>query len=596
MEINNLTLNEEKLTGYASVDKPQNHGASFFEANPIIPNINIYSAIKAMSIFYRKDIAVDCLELQATYQKLINDSVTISRAFKELGIKNGEIITVSMPNLYQAIAVFMAANRIGVTVTFLNSFAPKEEIIYYLNLFESSIYINYGMSSCENKEIINKTNVKNIITLKKNNINNLNLNNDYRLTRKETIDFNTLGSIAQFQNKKVEKIFNGSSDALVLFTSGTTGKPKAVVLTNKNIMAAATYLKNSTHVNNTHGEKSLVCVPFTYPYGFSTSTLMSLLCGRQVVLAPDLSKGNIYEYLVKKPNIIFGSPALLELMMKYAPENFDLSSVKSFISGGDFLTPTMQKKGKQFFEDHNAHTVISNGAGNAETVSCGTNSFGIKVKPETVGKILTGSEFMIVDPDTYEEKKYNEEGLLLISGKHVFKEYYKNPLQTQEVKIKINGKEYVNTGMFGKVDQEGYFNLTGRESRFYIISTLNKVYLDHIQGIINSIEGVKECAVVKVKDDDNLFVNKAYIVPDYEKVQDIEEYKKYIFDKCFGQIYNSKGELQQLKEYEIPSYIEIVDELPRKQGTDKIDYTLLESKADNDRFTGIKLTKQKNIR
>ena len=152
-------------TGYPSIDKPQNIGATFLEANPIIPNINIFSAIKAMSTFYRQDMAVDCLKLQATYQKLIDDSVTISRAFKELGIKNGDIITVSMPNFYQAIAVFMAANRIGATLTFLNSFAPTEEIIYYLNLFESSIYINYDKTSLENKEIINKTKVKNVITL-----------------------------------------------------------------------------------------------------------------------------------------------------------------------------------------------------------------------------------------------------------------------------------------------------------------------------------------------------------------------------------------------------------------------------------------------
>ncbi len=579
-------------TGYPSIDKPQNIGATFLEANPIIPNINIFSAIKAMSTFYRQDVAVDCLKLQATYQKLIDDSVTISRAFKELGIKNGDIITVSMPNFYQAIAVFMAANRIGATLTFLNSFAPTEEIIYYLNLFESSIYINYDKTSLENKEIINKTKVKNVITLEKNNVNSLNINNDYRLTKSETINFNTLGSIAEFQPKKIEKVFNSASDALILFTSGTTGKPKAVVLTNKNIMAAATYLKNSTHVNNTHGEKSLVCVPFTYPYGFSTSTLMSLLCGRQVVLAPDLSKGNIYEYLAKEPNIIFGSPALLELMMNYAPRDFDLSSVKSFISGGDFLTPAMQQSGQQFFENHHAQTIISNGAGNAETVSCGTNSFGIKVKPETVGKILTGSDCMIVDPETYEEKKYNEEGLLLISGKHVFKEYYKNPVQTQEVKVTIKGKEYVNTGMFGKIDQEGYFTLTGRQSRFYIISTLNKVYLDHIQGIINNIEGVRECAVVKVKDDDNLFVNKAYVVLDYDKVPNVDDYNRYIFDKCFGQIPNSKGELQQLKEYEIPSYIEIVETLPRKQGTEKIDYSWLETDADKERVNGAKLTKK----
>ena len=143
---------EKKLTGYASNDKPQNKGAKFWEAHPIIPDINIYTAIKVISSFYRDEKAVDCLKLSATYQQLLDDAVTVSMALKELGVKKGDIITVSMPNFYQAVAVFMAANRIGATTTFLNSFAPDEEIVSYLNLFESPVYINFNRSDEENRE------------------------------------------------------------------------------------------------------------------------------------------------------------------------------------------------------------------------------------------------------------------------------------------------------------------------------------------------------------------------------------------------------------------------------------------------------------
>lgn len=580
---------EKKLTGYASNDKPQNKGAKFFEAHPIIPDINIYTAIKVISSFYRDEKAVDCLKLSATYQQLLDDAVTVSMALKELGVKKGDIITVSMPNFYQAVAVFMAANRIGATTTFLNSFAPDEEIVSYLNLFESPVYINFNRSDEENQKIVDKTHVRYVITLDKSKVNSLSLNGNYHLTKSNTIDFNTLGCLAKFQKKTLENPFNALDDALILYTSGTTGKPKAVVLTNKNILAAATYLKNSTHISDTRGEKSLVCVPFTYPYGFSTSTLMSLMCGRTAILAPDLSKDNLYYYLAKNPNIIFGSPALLELMMINAPKDFDLSSVKTFISGGDFLTPANAKRGEDFFQEHKAKTVITNGSGNAETVSCGTNSVGIEVKPETVGRVLTGSDCLVIDMDKYnnnrtiEEKKIGEEGLLLIGGEHVFKEYYKKPELTKKAKIVVNGKNYVATGMFGRLDNDGYFTLTGRQSRFYIISTLNKVYLDYVQGVISNFPCVKDCAVVKVDTNDgSLAANKAYIVLDESKMLDNKDFTSQILDLCLKPIKLVNGDVVQLKEYEIPAYIEFVNALPRRKGTEKVDYQLLEQKAADD--------------
>lgn len=565
------------LSGYASIDNPQNIGASFFKKNPIIPNTNIFNAIKMLSLLYRNREAVDCLDIKANYQKLIDDAVTISLAFKELGIKNNDIVAISMDNFYQVVASFIACNRIGATLTILNSFAPKEEVYNYLNEFESPIFINYNKTAKENMDIKNNTNVKHIITLAKSNVNSLNLNNNYKITSNDNyIDFNSLGSIAKFQKNKFERYHGSSENALILFTSGTTGKPKSVVLTNKNILASGTYLKNSSNVNNSD-RKTLVCVPFTYPYGFATSTLMSLLSGKTAILAPGMSKDTISYYLSKNPNIIFGSPALLELIMKNTDSKQDLSSITQFISGGDFLTPSANKRGKDFFKAHGADVELGNGSGNAETVSCGTNPVGIKNRPETAGKILTGTDVMIVDPETMIEKKYNEEGLLCVSGDHVFKEYYGRPDLTESSKFEKNGKIYFKTGTMGYIDKEGYFTLTGRESRFYIMSSLNKVYMDHIQKIISEFSYVKDCAIVKVPDEDKLFVNKAYVV--LNDCFDQKEALSKFMNSCKSSISKENGEVIQLKDYEIPTYVEFVESLPRKSGTEKIDYALLEQDA-----------------
>ncbi len=566
-------------TGYTSIDMPQNVGHNFFEKNPFIPNMSVYSAIRALNTFYKDNTAINCMDLNVNYGEMFKDSVTISLALKELGVKKGDIIAVSMPNFYQAVAVFMACNRIGAVTTFINSYASQEEINEYLNLFSSPIFINYDKSIDENLSIKSNTCVRNIITLGKNNVNDRNLANNYTITgRDDILDFNTLGSLAKFQKKGIE-FSSGKDDSLILFTSGSTGKPKSVVLTNENILAAGTYLKNSSGASNLKDSSTLVCVPFTYPYGFATSTLMTLLTGKTAILAPNMSKDTISYYLKKNPNIIFGSPALLELIMKNVPDSQDLSSVNTFVSGGDFLSVQQNERGKKFFENHGAsNVVIGNGSGNAETVSCGTNPVGLNVRPETAGKVLVGTSAMIVDPDTLEEKKYGENGLLLVNGKHVFKEYYKEPELTKQAKVVINGKEYFKTGTMGSIDNEGYFHLSGRESRFYIISTLNKVYCDHVQTILSALDCVESCAIVKVPDKDMLYVNKAYIVlkPGYTPDEKTLDQIKYL---CSLPVKVNDTEIEQLKWYEIPTYYEFVSELPKRQGTEKVDYALLEQKA-----------------
>lgn len=574
-------MKDEKLTGYPRIDKPQNNGYSFFAKNPIIPNVSIYNSIQLITSFYKKRNAIDCIDLTANYDQLIKDSVTISKALKELGVRKGDIVSVSMPNYYQAVASFLACNRIGVVTTFLNSSASNEEVCEYLNLFESPILINYDKSKEENIKIKEKTKVNYIITLRKNRINSLSLNDGYHITSDDSvIDFNSLEDISKYQKKGIPT--NSAKDnSLILFTSGTTGRPKSVVLTNENVLAAAIYLKNSSRIKALNGDKTLVCVPFSYPYGFVTSTIMTLLSGKTAILAPNMSKDTISYYLRKNPNIIFGSPALLDLIMKNVPENQDLSSITTFISGGDFLTPSHLIRGKEFFKARGAENVeIGNGSGNAETVSCGTNPTGVESRPETVGKILVGTDAMVVDPDTMEEKKYNEEGMLCVSGKHVFKEYYKDSKLTSEAKFQKDGKEYFKTGTLGFIDKDGYFTLTGRQSRFYIISTLNKVYCDHVQTIISYFDNVSECAVVKVPDEEMLYVNKVYIVlkdnnDDYDVA--LEDIKR----KFNQSIETQNGQTEQLKWYEIPTYVEFVSELPRKKGTEKIDYMLLEQDAVN---------------
>ena len=571
------------FTGYPSIDNIHNKDYSFFDRNPIIPDMSIYNTINMLSTFYRKEEAIDCLDLNVNYDEMINDTVLLSKTFKELGIKKGDIISVSMPNFYQGVIVYLAANRIGAVTTFINSMSSIEEVLGYLNEFESSLFINFDKDSEYNKKIKDNSKVRNIITLNKNEINTKNYGNITSSANgyRDDLFFSDIGSIAKYYKRPIYTLYGGKEDSLILFTSGSTGNPKSVVLTNQNILASGIYMKNTGRIKAKVGERCLVCVPFSYPYGFATSTIMSLICGRVAVLAPTLSKDNIRYYLSKSPNYVFGSPALLELIKRNVKDSDDLSSIHTFVSGGDFLTVSQNKAGVEFFRKHGAETIICNGSGNAETVGTNTMAVGSINKPETVGRVLVGTKAIVVNPDTLEEVKYGEEGMLCISGKHVFKGYYKNEDMSRETKFVYKGIEYYKTGNMGILDTDGYFTLTGRSSRYYIRSDLNKVYLEHIQNVISLIDVVDSCCVVPKEDKDLLFTNKAYVVLK-DGVLPSLEVSDYIMNMCYKPLYNSvTGEMVQLKPFEVPESITFLDVLPRTKA-DKVDYTFLENMAKNE--------------
>lgn len=562
-------------SGYPSIDKTHEKQYSFFINNQIVPSLSVYLLVKLMSSRFKSESAIDCDGYKVTFEQLLNNSDIVAKAFKSLNVKKGDIIVVSMPNYEQAVELFLGANKIGATVTFLNCYLEKEEVVKYLNEFNSKIFINYGKNDSYNRFIKDNSSVDTVVTLNNNDV--MGLNSD--LNNVESLSYSQFMELAMAYSKPIFPCVDKKLDSLILFTSGSTGNPKSVVLTNENIIASGLYMKNSTNINPIIGEKTLVCVPFCYPYGFSTSTIMSLLVGRQAVIAPVMSEKNIVSYLEKRPNIIFGSPALLELIMRNVPEDFDLSFVKTFISGGDLLTLEQISNAKSFFEKHGTIIEICNGAGNAETAGASTNSVGVPSRYDTVGKVLAGERAIIINPDTHEELKYGEIGTLYISGKNVFKEYYNDPKKTNETKLWFKNREYVNTGMRGFLDEDGYFTLTGRDSRYFIMSTLNKVYCDYVQNIISMIDVVESCAVVKKPDDKMLFRSKAYIVL-RPGIQLNSRVINYIKQQCSKEFTNSfTGEKFQLKPYEIPVSFDFLETLPRKKDSEKIDYTLLEKDA-----------------
>ena len=566
------------MTGYPSIDRIHYKGTSWSERHPLIPSISVSAAIDFSNMFRQDAYAFDCQDLRVTHRQFRKDAVTISRALLHLGIQSGDIVIVSMPNLYQAVAVFKAANRIGAVTTFLNPWQADEELKQYIEMYHATVLFNYDKDGDYNQKLLAETNLRHIITLDKENVNQPAFF-ERNAKVEALINYHDLSTIASEYKGSAKTVLSGNRNALILYTSGSTGEPKSLLFTNKNILSALIYLRNSTHLpkQTTGNNRWLGVVPIMYPYGFACSVLAPLLNGNEVIMAPDMAPDSIAYYYGKKPSLIFGSPAFLEVTMRNLPDDADCSELKQFISGGDYLSESQSKSGVEFFKKHHGNTVICNGSGNGELLGCCTNAMNVDYRPDTVGQLILGPEYVIIDEESGKEVKYGEPGVLLVRGKHVFKGYYGREDLTKEAKVMYLGKEYYKTGNIGYLDQERFFHMVGRASRFFIIYTLNKVYCELVQNVVASIDVVESCAVVPRPDKDMLFVSQAFVVLK-SGYQPTEEMKAHIIEESRKTITDSNGQQITLKEYEVPRVVIFLDKLPRTQA-DKIDYRALEKEA-----------------
>lgn len=555
--------------------------------DPFVPPLSVSALFDLSNFKHLDDVVVNQKEIDFTRRELKNDRDVLAKAFLELGVKKGDIITVATGrSMYENILIFLSANKIGAIVAFLDEKTPRDTLIHYLDEFKSPLLITYKFKDKRIKELKRDAKfVKHVINLDGKTVDEGGPD-DEQLEDIEVfaLDGFWLGkqnikSVAEKYHGRIPKnIFSANKEALISFTSGSTSGPKPMVFTNKNLIASAIYSKVASNVKMWDKELHswMSYVKFDCPYGLVVSVLAPICGGGEVILTPDIDDTNLDYYIGKNPNTIFGIPPLLEALPSLK-EDTDISDLKMFASGGERLEKSASLSALEFFKSRGLKNIkISNGYGVGEALGLISTAVGTAAyNPDSVGRVPAGAHVMVVDPETGEELGFGRAGMLYASGKHVLNRYFNRPELDEEKILKIHGKKFVKTGDLAYVSETGYITLVGRAT-FFINNLPAKIYYEVVRAAISKSELVKKCYVVKGPDKKLKLVPYAFVVLN-DNVPKNNQTRREIVKKATEPFNLGKRRLV-LKAYEIPRKVVFLDDLPLTRAN-KTDFRKLEKMA-----------------
>ena len=537
---------------------------------------SMYEAVENCAKKYPNQVAFDFMGRSTTYRKMIDQIEKCAKALRTIGVRENDCVTIAMPNCPQAIYMFYAVNLVGGIANMIHPLSAEKEIEHYLNASNSVTAVTLDQFYHKFESIRANTNVVNIIIASIKDELSRPIKAGYMLTEGRkmkkipkdapVIRWDQFMKISQscFYNYKKER--KGNDPAVMLYSGGTTGTTKGIVLSNSNFNNLGQQIV-ATNPMYRVGDKMLAAMPLFHGFGLGVCIHSILSQGGRVILLPRFTPKSYAKAILKnKCNFIAGVPTLYEALLRNKQmEGKNLSFLKGMFSGGDTLSVELKKKVDKFLYDHGATIQVREGYGTTETVTACCLTPPTMYKEGSIGIPFPDTYMKIVKPNTDEEVPYGEEGEILISGPTNMQYYWNNKEETDMTlrKSETDGLTWVYTGDLGYMDNEGFIYFKGRSKRMIVSSGYN-IYPAQLENIIDAHEDVLMSCCIGVPDSYKMQKVKAFVTlkPGIE-ANDAE--KEKILAHC----------RKHLAKYEMPYDIEFRDDMP-KTLVGKVAYRVLE--------------------
>ena len=472
---------------------------------------SMYEAVERIARQNPNAVAFDFMGRSTTYKKMIEEIQRCAKSLRTIGVREGDCVTIAMPNCPQAIYVFYAANLIGAIANMVHPLSSEKEIEFYINESKSVTVVTLDQFYHKVEAIRQNTCAVNIVIARIRDALSKPLKAGYMLTEGRKLEkipkdapvirwdeFCSLGK-ACFWNYKVPR--KADDPAVILYSGGTTGKTKGILLTNLNFNALAQQII-ATNPMFRPGDKMLSAMPLFHGFGLGVCIHSMLANGGRCILVPRFTADSYAKLITKyKCNFIAGVPTLYEALLRLpSMDKADLSCLKGVFSGGDSLSVELKKKVDKFLYDHRSMVQVREGYGTTETVTASCLTPIHMAKEGSIGLPFPDMYFKIVEPGTDIEVPYGQEGEILMAGPTVMKEYVNHPEETaQTLRHHADGLTWVYTGDLGVMDADGFVYFRGRKKRMIITSGYN-VYPGQLENILDANPMVQMSCVIGVPD------------------------------------------------------------------------------------------------
>lgn len=493
------------------------------ELNIKIPDISMYDQVKKSSYLYPNYIAYEYMGRKCNYQNFIKEINAYAKVFTKAGVKHGDIVTIMLPNMPNVLVSLYALNKIGAIANMVHPLSSEEEILFSLTSTKSKhlIMLNTFYTKIEN--IIDKTDVKEVIFASASDYMPFFLKVGYNLSQigkykkhpKRAKYLSWKGFYKKYYSTEYIKFpkFGKDTPAVIIHSGGTSGTPKNVVIQNRAFILGA--LQEKISMKNLHaGDCCLAIMPNFHGFGLSVLMHTPLALGCYSILIPqfDAKKFDIM-FHKKNPSCVLGVPTLYEaLMSNNNVKNLDLSNLKYIVSGGDILPKSLENKMNEYLKEHNSLGKITQGYGLSEALAAVCLACDDVNKSGSVGIPLAGNQVKIIDPATRETLKYGDVGEICVHSKAFMQGYLNDESETNTaLQVHKDGHVWLHTGDLGYMDEDGFVFYKGRLKRMIVSSGYN-VYPSHVEEVIESHPAVLQCTVVGVPHPYKQEVPKAFIV------------------------------------------------------------------------------------
>ena len=509
-----------------------------------------------------------------SFTRLAAELDRVGRAFYALGVRPGTRVLICLPNVPQAVFCLYGLNRIGAIPTMVHPLSAVSELVFYMKEADCHMAVTLDQFYGKFLEVKKQRPIDKLLVCRVSDELAFPLNIAQRLMTERKFPKVTGENDLVWKDflKLADSVTEGyvakkdfRTEAVVLFSGGTTGTTKGIMLSDLNFNALAHQTANMAHAE-VHHAKMLAAMPVFHGFGLGVCIHTLMYIGGTSILVPRFNVKS-YANLIRKtkPNYIAGVPTLFEAITRNRYlDGADLSCLRGVFSGGDSLTIELKKKFDKFLADHNASVRVREGYGTTECVTACCLTPYNKEKEGSIGIPFPDTYFQICKPGTCEELPYGEEGEICLTGPSMMLGYIGHEEENKEtMRLHADGHVWLHTGDLGFMDDEGFIYFRQRIKRMIVTSGYN-VYPSQLENIIEGHPAVQRSCVIGVKDPLKMQRVKVFVVlKDGYKAD--EAMREELMKHCKAHI----------AKYALPSEIEFRDSLPTTL-VGKVAYTVLE--------------------